>query len=78
MKTIFASVVLSMFALSPALAHPDDDDDNRRGDRGNDPVHDVRGAPAPLLGAGLPGIGIAAGYGAYWIARRRRRNKVAA
>ena len=29
-------------------------------------------APAPLIGAGLPGLAIGMGYGAYWLARRRR------
>jgi len=30
-----------------------------------------RGAPGPIAGAGLPII--AAGYGVYWLIRRRRR-----
>jgi hypothetical protein len=56
MKVIFASVVLSVFLLSPALAFT------------------IQGAPAPLAGAGLPGLGIALVYGAYLLARRRRNN----
>ena len=67
MKTIFASVALSIIVLSPALADPGNG-------KGRGP-HTV-GAPVPLLGAGLPGLGIAVGYGAYWLARRRR-NKAA-
>jgi hypothetical protein len=31
-----------------------------------------KGAPAPLLGAGVPGLVIGLGYGAYWFTRRRR------
>jgi len=62
-----ATIVLSMFAVSPALANC-----------GNDKPVGVGngcavGAPAPLLGAGLPGLGIAFGYGAYWFVRRRRK-----
>jgi uncharacterized membrane protein YphA (DoxX/SURF4 family) len=69
MKTILASVVLSIFVLSPALAC------NDRGNCENAPGQ-TKGAPAPLLGAGLPGLAIAAGYGAYWFARRRRNKAV--
>jgi hypothetical protein len=69
MKTIFASVVLSVIVLSPALAC------NGRGNCENAPGH-LKGAPAPLLGAGLPGLGIAVGYGAYWFARRRHNKAV--
>jgi hypothetical protein len=34
----------------------------------------AKGAPAPLIGAGLPGLAAGLGYGAYLLARRRRRN----
>jgi hypothetical protein len=64
MKTVFASVFLSIIALSPALAC------NGGGNCENAPGQ-LKKAPAPLLGAGLPGLGIAAGFAAYWLARRR-------
>jgi hypothetical protein len=32
----------------------------------------TKGAPAPLAGAGLSGLVMGIGYGAYWLARRRR------
>jgi len=31
----------------------------------------VHGAPGPILGAGIP-VAALVGYGAYWLARRRR------
>jgi len=69
MKTIFSSVIFSMLILSPALAC------NGGGNCENAPGQ-LKGAPAPLLGAGLSGLGIAVGYGAYWLARRRRNKAV--
>ena len=38
--------------------------------RGNS---DVRGAPGPIAGTGLPFLGI--GYGIYWLIKRRRRKR---
>ncbi|MFO1108736.1 MAG: hypothetical protein U1E61_06110 [Bradyrhizobium sp.] len=32
---------------------------------------DPKGAPAPLIGASIPGLAL--GYGAYWLIRRRRK-----
>jgi hypothetical protein len=39
---------------------------------GEAPGQQIKGAPAPLLGAGLPGLAIGIGYGAYLLVRRRR------
>jgi hypothetical protein len=49
----------------PALANCGNDKDVGNGC--------MKGAPAPLLGAGLSGLAIGVGYGAYWLARRRRK-----
>ena len=73
MKRVLAGVVLAFALSSPAFA-------------GGNPIcffgfcfggggggwgtHD---APAPLIGVGLPGLAIGAGYGAYLLARRRRK-----
>ena len=36
------------------------------------PCSNCKGAPVPLIGAGLPGLAVGIGYGVYWLARRRR------
>jgi hypothetical protein len=71
MKTIVAWVGLSMFVLSPALADPGGIPNGGVGN-GNGKGNIAHGAPAPLLGAGIPGLVIGLGYGAYWLVRRRR------
>jgi hypothetical protein len=62
MKAILTAIVLTMGLLSPAFAQ------NGQGQNGNGTL----GAPAPLIGAGLPGLAIGIGYGVYWLVRRRR------
>ena len=32
-----------------------------------------RGAPGPIMGAGLPVLAIGIGYGVYWLRKRRRQ-----
>jgi hypothetical protein len=67
--------VLPAIALTVALmlVSPPAQACNGGGNCDNAPGH-LKGAPAPLLGAGLPGLAAGIGYGAYWLARRRRRN----
>jgi len=52
----------------PSLANCGHNDNGR----GEGCEKDPHGAPAPLLGAGLPGLAIGIGYGVYWLVRRRR------
>jgi hypothetical protein len=40
---------------------------------GNCTGNGYRGAPGPVVGAGLPTLAIGIGYGAYWLVKRRRR-----
>ena len=61
------------FALiaSPALAKEHENPGNGNGNGGG---RDVRGAPGPIAGAGLPVLAI--GYGVYWLVKRRRKPNV--
>jgi hypothetical protein len=69
MKAILTAVVLTMGLLSPAFAQGQNGQgQNGQGQNGNG----TYGAPAPLMGAGLPGLAIGIGYGVYWLVRRRR------
>jgi hypothetical protein len=34
----------------------------------------ARGAPGPIVGAGLPILAIGMGYGVYWLVKRRRKD----
>jgi hypothetical protein len=64
MKTLVIPVALLLALSVPALA--------QKGTIGDKPPSSgVKGAPGPLVGAGLPVILI--GGGIYWIVRRRKR-----
>jgi hypothetical protein len=54
-----------VFAPQPSLANCGNDKPVGNG-------CEAKGAPAPLIGVGLPGLAIGLGFGAYWLARRRR------
>jgi len=69
MKGIVGAAVLTLTLLSPAFAQ-NGQGGNCDGNCNGNGI--VRGAPAPLLGAGIPGLAIVVGYGAYWLARRGR------
>jgi hypothetical protein len=62
-KTCIA-IVASTILISPVFA-----EDHER-QRGDDHGHHFHAAPGPIAGASLPVL--AAGYGVYWLLRRRR------
>ena len=73
MKTVLALPMALLLALSvPALAK--NDKGNQGNGNGNGNGGNVRGAPGPLVGAGLPVLLI--GGGIYWIVRRRKKTKL--
>ena len=71
MKAVLALPMALLLTLSvPALAKNDKGNQgNGNGNGGN-----VRGAPGPLAGAGLPVLLF--GGGIYWILRRRKKTKL--
>ena len=68
-KFIFALIFLILSSLTFAHFYQDGGSDGNqgRGDGGST----YRGAPGPIVGAGLHVIAI--GYGVYWLVRRRRK-----
>jgi LPXTG-motif cell wall-anchored protein len=63
MKNLVIPMALLLALSGPALAK------NDKGNSGNANGH-VKGAPGPLVGAGLPVLLI--GGGIYWLVRRRK------
>jgi LPXTG-motif cell wall-anchored protein len=83
MKTILALPIALLLALSvPALAqNPNNNGNHGQGNNGNHGQGNngngnggYRGAPGPIVGAGLPLLLI--GGGIYWIVRRRKKTKL--
>ena len=60
------ALVSALTLISPALAGGQNQGGNQQGQNGGN-----RGAPAPLIGASLPGLAI--GIGVFWLIRRRLR-----
>lgn len=60
-----ALAIALVFAPQPSLANCGNDKPVGNG-------CDAKGAPAPLIGVGLPGLAIGIGFGAYWLLRRHR------
>lgn len=69
MKSLVIPMMLLLSLSVPAVAK----NDNGNHGNGNSGNHNgnVKGAPGPLVGAGLPVLLI--GGGIYWIVRRRKR-----
>jgi hypothetical protein len=66
MKSLIIPMALLLALSTPALAK--NDNGNGHGN-GNANGH-VKGAPGPLVGAGLPALLVAGGV--YWLVRRRK------
>ena len=74
-STISQFALLSAAALTLALTvvTPSALACNGGGNCENAPGH-VRGAPGPIVGAGIAGLPVLAiGYGVYWLVKRRRK-----
>jgi hypothetical protein len=68
----FVLWVLPALALASAFVLVPEPSLANCGKNGKDVGQGCLSAPAPLIGAGLPGIAIGIGYGAYLLVRRRR------
>ena len=69
MKQIIAAAILSAASMSAWAGNGQGQncDGNCNGNGG------YRGAPGPVVGAGLPTLAFGIGYGVYWLRKRRRR-----
>ena len=66
------ALVTTLFALAGAVVLSTSNLANaQRGGPAPAPAPVTRGAPGPIVGAGLPVLAV--GYGVYWLIRRRRR-----
>jgi drug/metabolite transporter (DMT)-like permease len=68
MKKLILTFSVFLAVCGPALADRDDSH-GHGGDRGEGGYF---GVPGPIVGAGLPLVA-AAGYGVYWLIRRRQK-----
>jgi hypothetical protein len=63
---IIAAAILSAASVSAFASNCDGNCNEGNGG--------YRGAPGPVIGAGLPALAFGIGYGVYWLRKRRRRN----
>ena len=74
MKNLILSAALVAALCLPALAqNGQGQNNNGQGQNNNNQGRQVRGVPGPIAGAGLPVAVGAAGFGVYWLIRRRSR-----
>ena len=71
MKNMMLLPVVLLLALSGVPALAKNDNGNGKGQSNGNGKGQVRGAPGPILGAGLPILLV--GGGIYWLVRRRKR-----
>ena len=74
MKKIVQVIVLSVAVMSPAFAEQNQNQNGQGQNGQGQNGHGHYAAPGPIAGAGLPIL--LAGYGVYWLIKRRRRTDV--
>jgi hypothetical protein len=74
MKKIVQVIVLSVAVMSPAFAQQNQNQNQNQNGQGQNGQGQNYAAPGPIAGAGLPIL--LAGYGVYWLIKRRRRTDV--
>jgi hypothetical protein len=67
MKSLMIPMALLLSLSIPAVAK---NDNGNNGNHGNGNNGNAKGAPGPIVGAGLPALLI--GGGIYWLVRRRK------